>query len=66
MLTRVKAIRLEKGYTQMEVVERTRGIVNQYRLSVIERGVPPRPDEAVALAFSLNISPEDLWGSPQE
>lgn len=61
MLSKVKAARLEKGLTQMQVVEQTAGILNQYRLSVIERGVKPRPDEAAALVHALEIPAGELF-----
>jgi transcriptional regulator with XRE-family HTH domain len=56
----IKERRLELGLTQMDIVARTSGLLNQYRVSIIERGVRPRPDELAALAFALDIPIEEL------
>jgi transcriptional regulator with XRE-family HTH domain len=35
--------------------------VSQHRISVLERGVTPRPDEARALADVFKVKPEELF-----
>jgi transcriptional regulator with XRE-family HTH domain len=62
MVSKVRAVRLEKGLKQMQVVAMTGNILNQYRLSIIERGVKPRTDEAAALAHALEMNVADLFG----
>ena len=61
MLSRVKARRLEMGLSQIAVVKQTAGILNQYRLSVIERGLKPRPDEAAVIAYVLGAPVNNLF-----
>jgi len=61
MLSKVRAARLDKGLTQMEVVAQCANILSQYRLSVIERGVPPRGDEAAAISVVLGVPAKDLF-----
>lgn len=60
-MNKVKVARMERGLRQIEVVDKSGGILNQYRLSIIERGVKPRPDEAAALSIALGIPAAELF-----
>lgn len=61
MLTKVRYERLNRGLKQVEVVSLTGGKVSQARLSMIERGITPSPDEAVALADAFKLEPQELF-----
>lgn len=60
MLNKIKFERLNRGLRQVDVATLTGGIVPQHRLSILERGVRPRPDEAKALADVFNMDKEEL------
>ncbi len=57
-MNNIRTARLLKGWTQAEVCRRTGGLVSQYRLSCIERGLEPKLDEAIALAHVLDLKAE--------
>jgi transcriptional regulator with XRE-family HTH domain len=61
MLTRLRIERLKRGLRQMDVVALCKGQVPQHRLSLIERGLPPQPDEAKLLAKVFGTDPEHLF-----
>ena len=61
MLTKIKFERIKKGLRQTDVADLTQGVVPQYRLSLIERGITPLPNEAKALADAFNVKPEELF-----
>jgi transcriptional regulator with XRE-family HTH domain len=61
MLTKIRIERLQRGLRQTDVVEMVSGVVQQYRLSLIERGIVPNPDEAKALAEAFGTKPEELF-----
>ena len=52
--TPLRQIRLAAGLTLREVARRSG--VNPGRLSIIERGVPPTPDEATAILAALTTT----------
>jgi transcriptional regulator with XRE-family HTH domain len=60
MLTKIKLERIKKGLRQTDVASLTKGKIPQHRLSLIERGVTPTPDEVKALATAFGVSPEEL------
>lgn len=61
MLTKIKLERLNRGLRQADVADLTGGVVPQHRLSLLERGIRPRPDEARALADAFHVEPEELF-----
>jgi DNA-binding XRE family transcriptional regulator len=61
MLTKVKLERIQRGLRQTDVAALTQGEVPQYRLSLIERGVTPLPNEAKALADVFKVEVEELF-----
>ena len=61
MLTKVKLERIQRGLRQADVAALTKGKVPQHRLSLLERGVTPNPDEVKALADAFNVNPEELF-----
>jgi hypothetical protein len=61
MLPRIKLERIQRGLRQADVAALTKGKVPQHRLSLLERGVVPRPDEAKILADAFNMNPEELF-----
>jgi transcriptional regulator with XRE-family HTH domain len=61
MLTKPRLLRLTKGLRQVDVVSLTEGRVTQPRLSMIERGIRPRPDEARALADVFGLEVPELF-----
>lgn len=63
MLTKIKLERLNRGLRQADVAALTGGAVPQHRLSLLERGIRPRPDEAAALAQAFQVRPEELFSA---
>jgi transcriptional regulator with XRE-family HTH domain len=60
MATPIKLRRVEVGFTQLTVCQRSN--ISTGRYSCIERGiVRPRPDEIERLAFVLDMNPDDLF-----
>lgn len=35
--------------------------IGQWRISLIERGLPPQPNEAALIASALGVRPEDIF-----
>ena len=64
MLTKVKLERIQRGLRQSDVATMTEGIVPQHRLSLLERGVRPRPEEVKALSDAFKVNPEELFQVP--
>jgi len=59
-MTRLKHLRLVEGKTAFEICQELK--VNATRYSYIERGLlPPRPEEAEALARIFNADPATLF-----
>jgi hypothetical protein len=61
MATRLKVERVRRDLTQMDLVALTLNQIDQPRLSLLERGVRPREDEAKILGKVLGLSPNELW-----
>ena len=61
MLTKIKLERLNRGLRQADVAAMTGGAVPQHRLSLLERGIRPRPDEVRALADVFQVEPGELF-----
>jgi len=57
--TPFKIERVKKELTQSELAARSG--VPQHRISLLERGVKPRPDEARALADVFQVEPGELF-----
>jgi transcriptional regulator with XRE-family HTH domain len=57
----IKIERVKRGLRQCDVAAMTEGIVPQHRLSLLERGVRPRPEEVKALADAFKMNPEELF-----
>jgi transcriptional regulator with XRE-family HTH domain len=51
--------RIKRGKTQIDLWVQTG--IPQWRISLIERGIPPRPDEARKLAEALQVSPVEIF-----
>jgi transcriptional regulator with XRE-family HTH domain len=60
-MTTIKIERIKRGLRQTDVATMTEGIVPQHRLSLLERGVRPRPEEVKALADAFKMNPEELF-----
>jgi hypothetical protein len=60
-MTTVKIERIKRGLRQVDVAALTKGKVPQYRLSLLERGVTPRPEEVKAIADAFKMNPEELF-----
>ena len=61
MLTKIKLERIQRDLRQSDVAALTGGIVPQHRLSLLERGVRPRPEEVKALADAFQLDPAELF-----
>ena len=57
--TPFKIERVKREITQAELAGRSG--VPQHRISLLERGVIPRPEEAKALAEAFEMKPEELF-----
>lgn len=53
--------RIKKGKTQIDLWVQTD--IPQWRISLIERGIPPRAEEAQKLAEALQVSVSELFGA---
>lgn len=60
----IKIERIRKGLSQIQLWLQTG--VPQYRISLIERGLPPRPEEARKLSEALGMSPSMFHQSQDE
>jgi transcriptional regulator with XRE-family HTH domain len=61
MANALKLERVRRDLTQVDLAALTGDKVPQYRLSLLERGVRPRPDEAEALSEVLGLASRDLF-----
>lgn len=59
MISLIRLERLKRGWSQMDLGSRCG--IGQWRLSLLENGMPPKPDERKKLSEALNI-PEDEIG----
>ena len=60
MVSSMKLQRIQKEITQIDLWMKTG--IPQWRISLIERGIKPRPKEAEKIATVLETSVEDLFG----
>ena len=59
--SRMRLERIKRGLTQKALADKTGGIVSQVVISQLEHGRRPRPDEALALAYALKVSEQELF-----
>lgn len=59
IVSKMKIRRIIVGKSQLEL-ERETGI-GQWRISLIERGIAPQPNEAGLIASALRVKPEDIF-----
>jgi len=59
MVSNMKLERTKKEITQLDLWEKTG--IPQWRLSLIERGIHPKPEEAEKIASALNSDIQDLF-----
>ena len=64
MISQMKLERVKKEITQVDLWMKTG--VPQWRLSLIERGIPPRPEEAQKISEALGCRPEDIFPAVTE
>jgi len=57
--TPFKIERIKQELTQTELAARSG--IPQHRISLLERGVRPRPDEVRALADAFKVDPQELF-----
>jgi transcriptional regulator with XRE-family HTH domain len=62
-LSPIRLKRLYEGLTQVQVAAKVR--MGQWRLSQIERGMPPTDEEAAALAKFFQVDAAELFGERQ-
>jgi transcriptional regulator with XRE-family HTH domain len=60
-MTAIRIERIKRGLRQSDVASMTGGIIPQHRLSLLERGVRPRPEEAKVLADVFQMEPGELF-----
>jgi transcriptional regulator with XRE-family HTH domain len=59
MVSKMKIERVKKGITQIDLWMRSG--IPQWRISLIERGITPKPDEAAKIAEVLSVTEEELF-----
>lgn len=64
MVSPMKIERVKKEITQIDIWMKTG--IPQWKLSLIERGLPPKPEEARKIAEVLSCQPEDIFPSVNE
>jgi transcriptional regulator with XRE-family HTH domain len=64
VVSKLKIERIKKGLSQIDLWMRTG--IPQWRLSLIERGIAPRPEEAKRIAQTLGAEIPDLFGGVDE
>jgi transcriptional regulator with XRE-family HTH domain len=60
----MKLFRIAAGLSQQELARRIHS--HTMRISRIERGAIPDPDEEVAIATELNVEPSDIFPKRKE
>jgi transcriptional regulator with XRE-family HTH domain len=61
MVTMLKIERVRRGLSQAKLAALTSGQIDQPRLSLLERGLPPKKSEAKALEAVMGLPPGALW-----
>ncbi|RJR47688.1 MAG: XRE family transcriptional regulator [Desulfobacteraceae bacterium] len=59
MISKMKLERVRREVTQVDLWMKTG--IPQWRLSLIERGITPRPTEAEKIGEALGVNPEELF-----
>ena len=59
MISSMKLERIKRGITQVDLWVETG--IPQWRISLIERGVEPKPEEAQRIAEALNCRLDDVF-----
>jgi DNA-binding XRE family transcriptional regulator len=57
--SKMKIQRITMGKSQTSLGEDAS--MGQWRISLIERGLPPQPNEAALIASALRVRPEDIF-----
>ena len=57
--SKMKIQRITMGKSQANLEEDTG--IGQWKISQIERGLPPEPNEAAKIASALGVKPEDIF-----
>ncbi|MBC2709531.1 MAG: helix-turn-helix transcriptional regulator [Desulfosarcina sp.] len=60
--SRMKILRVTAGKRQTDLGKDAR--IGQYKISLIERGLPPTQDEAARIAKALGVKPEEIFLAP--
>jgi len=58
MISPMKLERIKRGLSQIDLWMQTG--IPQWRISLIERGLPPKPDERRKLAQALRVSEDEI------
>jgi transcriptional regulator with XRE-family HTH domain len=59
MISKMKLERIKKGMSQIDLCMKTD--VPQWRISLIERGIVPKPEEAQRIAKALDCRLKDIF-----
>lgn len=59
MISPLKLERIKRGITQIDLWMKTE--IPQWRISLIERGIAPKPEEAQKISEALNCRLEDVF-----
>jgi transcriptional regulator with XRE-family HTH domain len=59
MVSLIKLERIKLGLSQIDLWTQTG--IPQWRISLIERGLPPQPNEAAKIASALGVKPEQIF-----
>lgn len=61
MISNLKLQRIQRELTQVDLWMSSE--VPQWRISLLERGITPKPDEAEKIAKALGVSVNEIWPS---
>lgn len=61
MATKLKLERIKRDWSQQDLVTLTFFKIDQPRLSKLERGARPKPEEVAVLGRVFGMAPRDLW-----
>ena len=64
MVSKLKIERAKRGMSQIELWMKSG--VPQYRISLIERGISPKPDEAKKITKALGVDADTLFSVQDE
>jgi len=60
-VSRLRLERVKQGKTQIDIFLATG--IPQWRISLLERGIPPKDEEVEKLAQTLNVPSEELFNN---